>query len=284
MLGLFLVLAATSIRLSAADRRWQSHYPWLVLGAYTLISGAATAIARLGFGFTMAADTRYVVFSVMLYIGVVGLGFTIYEKIRDRGNLRRAGNFVGVIAGFVILALWASTFAAERRTLKKFTEYRTHLQWVLRWAEAVPRNPELSWLSPFPETPEVIHTLHEHDALRPRLMSETLTRAVNQSPGVGNESTGALEQAVKDGTGRLWVKGWTQAADCVVVGLQTPGRWEPRWVIEVGARSTVNDRAKFLRPLLVGDIAGNAPTIRAWAIDLKTDQAFPLPGEIALQP
>jgi hypothetical protein len=141
VLGLFLFLAAISIWLTANDGRWQPHYPWMVLGAYTLISGAATAIARVGFGFTMAADPRYVVFSVMLYIAIVGLGFTIYEKIWDRGNLRRAGQFFGAIAVLVILALWASTFTAERGSLKKFTEYRTHLQWVLRWADAVPRNP-----------------------------------------------------------------------------------------------------------------------------------------------
>ncbi|HEX4631156.1 MAG TPA: hypothetical protein VH188_09345 [Chthoniobacterales bacterium] len=284
VLGLFLFLAAISIWLTANDRRWQPHYPWMVLGAYTLISGAATAIARVGFGFTMAADPRYVVFSVMLYIAIVGLGFTIYEKIWNRGNLRRACQFFGAIAVLVILALWASTFTAERRSLKKFTEYRTHLQWILRWADAVPQNPELVWLSPYPETPQVIQTLHEHDALRPRRVSETVTRAITEPPGGGNPSTGVLERAVADGSGRLWVKGWALAADCVVIGLQTPGRWEPRWVVETSARSPANNQDTFSRPLLIGDISGNAPTIKAWAIDLKTDRAFPLAGEIALQP
>lgn len=299
VLGLFLSLAAISAWLMAKDRRWQSHYPWLVLGAYTLISGAVTAVARLGFGLTMAADARYTVFTVMLYIAIVGLAFTIYEKLGNRSYVKRSAKLLGAVAGIILLALWASTFTAERRVLKKFTEYRTHLQLVLRWADALPENPELIWFSRDPETPRIIHTLAQHDALRPRLVSEALAQAVNAPPNAKDESAGFLEQAIPDGHGRLWVKGWArvpdgdQPADCVIVGLETATGWQPRWVVETGGKRSnftakrgpaVPEHAGFFYPLIASKIPAEGAIMRAWAIDLGRDRAYPLAGEIRIQP
>jgi hypothetical protein len=279
ILLLFLSLAATAAWLTAGDRRQcRSHYPWLVLGVYTLVSGAVTARARLGFGFTMAADARYTVFTVMLVIATIGLAFTVYENLGDRRRLKTVGRFCGAVAGIALLVLWTSTFNAERRILKKFTEYRKHLQLVMRWADAIPQNPELAWLSPYPEMRQTIHTLAEHDVLRPRLVSATLARAVSAAPADGNESAGALEQAFPDGNGRLWVKGWAGVADCVVVGLETGGRWRPRWVL--GTRSDQPGRGDFSRALLASDVTGEGAVVKAWAIDLERDQAYPLAGEI----
>ncbi|HEV2803918.1 MAG TPA: hypothetical protein VGW57_03195 [Chthoniobacterales bacterium] len=283
---LFLSLVAAAVWLTATDRRQcRSHYPWVVLGAYTLISGAATARARLGFGFEMAADARYTVFTVLLVIATIGLAFTVYENLGDRARLKIVARFSGVVAGIVLLAFWAATFTAERRILKKFTEYRNHLQLVLRWADAIPENPELAWLSPYPEMRQTIHTLAEHDVLRPRLVSATLARAVNAAPPAENASAGMLEQAVPDGNGRLSVKGWTRMpggdrpADCVVVGLETDGRWQPRWV--VGTRSSHGDFSRFL---LANDVAPDGVIVKAWAVDLEAGRVYPLAGEIRLAP
>jgi hypothetical protein len=256
-------------------------------------------VARLGFGFTMAADARYTVFTVMLYIAIVGLAFTLYEKLGNRGYVERSTKLLGAVAGIILLALWVSTFTAERRILKKFTEYRLHLELVLRWADALPENPELLWLSPYPETAGIIRTLAEHDALRPRLVSEALAQAVNAPPNAKDESAGLLEQAIPDGNGRLWVKGWARVpdgdrpADCVIVGLETATGWEPRWVFETGGkqsnldaerRVTVPKGAGFIRPVIATNIAADGAVMRAWAIDLARSRAYPLAGEIRIQP
>jgi hypothetical protein len=283
---LFLSLVVAAVRLTATDRRpFRSHYPWVVLGAYTLISGAAAALARLGFGFAMAADARYTVFTVLLVIATIGLAFTVYQNLGDRARWKIVARFGGVVAGIVLLAFWVATFTAERRILKKFTEYRNHLQLVLRWADAIPENPELAWLSPYPEMPQTIHTLAEHDVLRPRLVSATLARAVNAAPRAENASAGVLEQAVPDGNGRLSVKGWTRVpgsdrpADCVVVGLETTGRWRPLWV--VGTRSSHGDFSRFL---LASEVVPDGVIVKAWAVDLEAERVYPLAGEIRLGP
>lgn len=283
VLGLFLTLAASSVRLAAKDGQWQAHYPWWVLGAYTLISGAATAVARLGFGLTMAADARYTVFTVMLYLAIVGLAFTIHQKLEDGSYRKRAGKLIGAVAGLIVVVLWVSTLTAERRVLKKFTEYRMHLQHVMRWADAIPENPELAWLSPYPETPRIIHTLGEHGALRPRLVGKDLLRAVAEMPKAGNAAGGILERAAPDGMGRLVVKGWARIpdqdrpADCVVVGLVKDDRWQPRWVLGIGDKG-----AEFSRALFAPDLPAAGVTVLAWGIDLRDERAFPLAGEIKI--
>jgi hypothetical protein len=193
---------------------------------------------------------------------------------------------VGIGAAVVLLALGVSTFNSEWRFLKKSAAYRKHLLMVFRWADALPRNPELVWITPYPHTPEVIHLLAERDVLRPRPVSKTLAQAVHAAPsGSGAEAAGVLQQAIPDGNGRLWVKGRAlvpdenRAADCVVVGWETAAGWEPRWVIETGDSSSVD----FSRPLIAAVPQGGA-TLKAWAIDLKRDRAYPLAGAITVAP
>ena len=289
VVAFFLVLAGISIWLVAKYRPWQPYYPWLVLGAYTLISGAITAFARLGFGFEIATDNRYTVFTVMFYIAVIGLAFTVFEGLRADKFVRRAGVLLGTAAAVVLLALGASTFKSEWRFLKKSAAYRKHLLQVFRWAEAIPQNPELTWLTPYPDTPQIIHLLAEHDVLRPRPVSMTLSQTVHARPS-GSGAAGVLEQATPDGNGRLLVKGWARVpgenrpADCVVIGWETAAGWQPRWVLETGEKGTgLVERSGFSRPLL-GSAPEGAAVLRAWAIDLKRDQAHPLAGSVSVAP
>lgn len=276
---LFLALAGTTGWLMAKRGEWRSHYPWLVLGAYALISGAITAVARLGFTFAIATDAHYTVFTVVLYIAVIGLALTVYEQARPQKFLARIGTVLATVA---ILVLWVSTFTAERRLLKKFTEYRNHMLLVFRWAEAIPRNPELAWLSPYAEMPQTISTLAQHDVLRPRVVSKTLAQTVNSAPAQLGSNAGVLEQATPDGNGRFWVKGSARIpdenrpADCVVVGWETAAGWEPRWVVELNGPT-------FSWPL-IAHIPPTGAILRAWAIDLERDRAYAMAGAIHLTP
>jgi hypothetical protein len=289
VVAFFMLLTSVSIWLVTKHRPWRPHYPWLVLGAYTLISGAITAVARLGFGFESATDNRYTVFSVMLYIAVAGLAFTVYEALRGDKNIRRGGVLLGAAAAVVLLALGASTFNAEWRFLKKSAAYRKHLLLVFRWAEAIPQNPELNWLTPYPDTPQVIHLLAEHDVLRPRPVSTTLAHAVNDLPTAsGAGESGVLEQAIPDGNGRVRVKGWARVpdknrpADCVVIGWETATGWQPQWVVETGQKEPDSvERWGFSR-LLLGSAPAGGAILRAWAIDLERDRVYPLAGGISV--
>lgn len=277
----FLGLAGIALWLMAKRKEWRAHYPWLVLGAYALISGAITAVARLGFTLSIATDAHYTVFTVVLYIAVVGLAFTVSAQLGEK--MARPGAVLAVVAALVLLIVWAPTFTAQRLLLRKLTEYRNHMLLVLRWAEALPHNPELAWLSPYPEMPQTISTLAQHDVLRPRLVSKSLAAAVRAVPPNESGTAGLLEQATPDGNGRFLVKGrarlpeTNRPADCVVVGWETATGWEPRWVVETGSNGD------FARPLVANVPAGGA-TFRAWAIDLQLERAYPLAAAISVTP
>jgi hypothetical protein len=190
---------------------------------------------------------------------------------------------LGVAVALVLLSLGASTFNSEWRFLKKSAAYRKHLALVFRWADAIPQNPELQWMTPYPETPEVIHVLAEHDILRPRPVSKSLAQAINAPPIAGGAEAGILEQATPDGNGRLLVKGrarlpdGNRPADCVVVGWKIAGGWEPRWVVET------TDGGTFSGPMLA-TVPARGALLRAWAIDLERNRAYALAGEIYLAP
>ena len=281
----FVALAALSAWLIMSRRDWRPHYPWLILGAYTLISGAMTARARLGFGFALATDNHYTVFTVMLYLAVVGLAFSNYEQLHGNRFVRRGGVILGVGAALVLLVLAASTFNAEWRFLKKSAASRKHLLLVFRWADAIPKNPEITWMTPYPDTAEVIHLLAAHGILRPRPVGKTLAQAINAVPNAVGTEAGVLEQAIPNGNGRFWVKGRARvpdedrAADCVVLGWETAAGWEPRWVIETVDKSSAN----FSRPV-IASVPESGATLRAWAIDLKRERPFALAGRINVHP
>jgi hypothetical protein len=140
--------------------------------------------------------------------------------------------------------------------------------------------------------PQIIHTLAEHDSLRPRPVSRTLAQAVQTLPMAQDESAGRLQEAIPDGNGRVWVKGWARLpesdrpADCVVLGLDTAAGWQPQWVMEPGGKPSevVAEPGSFFRPLIARPPAADGAVIRACAVDLQRERAYPLAGAIKIAP
>lgn len=202
----------------------------------------------------------------------------------------------------VILTFWAITFKKERRLLRIFTHAWEHSLLVLRWSEAIPQNPELGLLSPYPlrETVGTIRTLAENDALRPRLVSQRLASAVNERPNTNAASAGTLDAASLDATSHLAFQGWARVpdqerpADCVVLGFETSdGVWKPFLVVETGEKrpavarhfgSGALARAGFSGRVDATSLPRGDVTMRAWAIDLQNERAFPMAGAVSLQP
>jgi hypothetical protein len=202
----------------------------------------------------------------------------------------------------VILALWAITFKKERRLLRIFKPAWEHSLLVMRWSVAIPENPEIGLLTPDPlwQTVATIRTLAENDALRPRLVSPRLADAVNQRPNTDATSAGTLNEATREATGHLSFQGWARLpdqdrpADCVVLGFETPdGAWKPFCVFETGGNrpdvartlgSAALTRAGFSGRVDAASLPRGDITLKAWAIDLKKERAFPMGGATRLPP
>ncbi|HVF72537.1 MAG TPA: hypothetical protein VM940_13095 [Chthoniobacterales bacterium] len=304
VLGGFILILFTGLVIAAvvqARRKtaeWRRYYPWLVLGCYALISGCVVALGRLGFGASMAGDARYTASSVFLYIAVAGLGFTLLARTDER---RRAPAITWLaVTGSVLLLIlcWVVTFQKERRIWRRLARWSGHLSLVVRWSEAIPQNPDLVFLSPYPlpETARTIRTLSERDILRPRLVGPALASAVREIPAEQSPNAGRLEEVKGDTHSRLFCRGWAwipeqnRAADCVVLGWEkSDGRLDPLYVVETGGKRSdlvpqigaAHSSAGFSATLDARTLPENA-TIRAWAIDLKTEQAFPMDGAVKL--
>ena len=302
ILFLFGGLAAVAIWQMRRGGNWRSHYPWLALGCYTLISGCVAAMARLGFDYSMAGDARYTAFSAFLYVAVLGLGFSVYSETKPRALTARIALSAAVVSLVVILTLWAITFKKERRLLRIFTPAWKHSLLVMRWSAAIPQNPEIGLLTPDPlrQTVGTIRTLAENDALRPRLVSQKLASAINERPDVNATSAGTLDAVRLEATGHLAFQGWARVpdqdrpADCVVLGFETSdGGWKPFCVFETGGNRPDVARHFGRSGLTLSGFSGRVDatslprgdiTMKAWAIDLQNERAFPLGGPVRLQP
>lgn len=301
LLFLFAGLTTAAFRQMRRTGTWQPYYPWLVLAGFTLISAAISAIARLGFDHSMAGDSRYTAFSAFFYVALVGLGWSVYVQTKESQLKTRIIFPAAVVLFLLVLMLWAVTFKTERRLLRSDREARKHTQLLVQWIDAIPQNPEIAYSSPYSpgETIDTIRTVAAHDALRPRLVSHPLASAVNELPNAMNGSAGTLEQATLDGSRHLFCKGWTRvpdqnrAPDCVVLGFETDdGRWQPFCVTETGEKrpdiaeksgSAPLARAGFSRSIDAKSLPRGGVTMRAWAIDLQNERAFPMAGAIRLQ-
>jgi hypothetical protein len=302
VLFIFVGLTIAAARQIRRMGSWQPYYPWFVLACYAPTSGGMAAVARLGFDYSMAGDSRYTAFSAFLYIAVVGLGFSVCAQAKAPWLPRRIALAAALVSLVVVGDFWTITFQKERRLLQIFTPERQHLLLVLRWSEALPQNPEISLLSPYPVRAVIstIRTLAEHDALRPRLVSPKLASAVKERPNIEAATTGVLDEARIESGNKLVFQGWAfvpdqnRPADCIVVGFETPdGSWNPFCVFETGgSRPDVArhfghaglERAGFSGRVDATSLPRGEIILKAWAIDLQNERAFPIAGAVSPQP
>ncbi|HEX8489646.1 MAG TPA: hypothetical protein VF626_01395, partial [Chthoniobacterales bacterium] len=298
---IFVGLTIAALRQIRRTGRWQPHYPWFVLACYTLLSGGIAAVARLGFDYSMAGDSRYTAFSAFFYIAIVGFGFSVWAQARAHWLTPRIAFSAAIVSLVVIGAFWTITFTKERQLLQNFTAERQHLLLVLRWSEAIPQNPDFSLLSPYPvrDVLRTIRTLAEHDALRPRLVGPKLADAVKEPPNTELATTGVLDEARIESASQLVFQGWAfvpdqnRPADCIIVGFETPdGAWNPFCVVQTGgSRPDVArhfghaalERAGFSARVDATSLPGGPIILKAWAIDLQNERAFPIAGAVSPQ-
>jgi hypothetical protein len=296
---MLLFASALGLAFEAIRRRkdWRTFYPWLLTGAYACATGVITAIGRLGFGVQQALDTRYVAFSLFFYIALLGLFFALYcSRVRAGSAALRASfltNTAWTIAFFVLL--WTASYRKNLRVLAENHKYRVHLLHTLEWIEPIPDNPDLALIFPYVgRLKEWVAILDTCRMLRVPFVRGSLATAVQQSPPSSDGLNGQIETCNIDPEGALHATGWAwlpernRRADCVVIGCEhIDGIFKPLAVLETGvARHDLSKaqhnpymfRAGFEGSLkLPNDVTANS-FLKGWAIDLRTQKAWPLAG------
>ena len=292
-------LAGTFVVLRKNRERWPAYYPWLLLLGFALSSGAMIALGRVNIGVDNVFNTwlngfsgmHYNVTSVFAYIAVIGLLFNFFEdRIRSAPRLRIRFLFGVAVCGALLAVAWIGMFSEELIRLKQFQDNRRRARTAVIWSDALPRNPELLLAYPFPEGfPPRVAQMRAAGLLNLPKVSDSLRQAISSVPSGGKPETGELEVS-EPWPGHFWFKGWARspskkaAADYVVLGWQGPdnsfhpftaiptGRVRPKVEEEFGPLS---EKSGFDQEV---DISALPPevTIRAWAIDWDSQEAFPM--------
>ena len=95
VLSLWLVASANAIMLISRGAAWRHFYPWFLISVYALSSGLITAFGRVGFGVEQALSSRYAIFSLFIYLGLLGTTFALYCYEPDGAIPRRHRWIIG---------------------------------------------------------------------------------------------------------------------------------------------------------------------------------------------
>jgi hypothetical protein len=299
-LGAFAALLVAAIKVAQREGNFRRSYPWVVIAAYALLSGAITASGRMHFGIHSATASRYAVVVVFFYIGLTGLAASLYEVRITAGH--QTGSRLVFASGLTMglfTAGWLSSFTTQFAHVGVVREERKDLALAVQWIPAIPDNPDLALAKVPPQViAEKAIALSTYEALRPRFISPSLASLVRENPSEGDLSVGTFRSARFSAdhrlllTGMAWLPYRNARADCVVVGYtNSDGALTPFTVFQpTYKRERLKEQFDVKRLPPNGFAASIDPTnlpmgtlaLRAWAVDMRAERALPLAGTITV--
>jgi hypothetical protein len=296
-LATFAALVIAARRVGSWNGNFWRFYPWIAIAAYPLLTGTIVAPGRMHFGINSATPSRYAVVVVFFYIGLAGLAASLYDVWGSASH--RTGSRLPFASGLTLglfIAGWLSSFTTELSRVSVVHEERKDLALAVQWIPVIPLNPDLALAKVPPEViTEKALALSNYDAVRPRLIPQSVASAVRQNPAQGDPQIGTLGLARFGDDRRLLLTGtawlpWRNArTDCIVVGYtNSDGGLKPFTVFRPRATLKGQLDIKRLQPngFAASIDAANLPkgmlTLRAWAVDMRAKRAFPMAGAITV--
>ena len=289
--ALWIVAAANATMLLSRGAPWRHFYPWFLISVYGLSSGVITAMGRVGFGLEQALSTRYAIFSLFIYLGLVGTTFALYCYDQDTvGAYRRPWI---VIASIAVIALsapaWRFCLHDAKQKANRTGERNARLLCALECIDVFPTNPDLKLIFPYPDVLSIrAHAIAGAGLLRCHLLSP---RLLDQLKEITHSSTdlshGRLETAIVQ-ENALITSGWIWSSkknrNCILIAFKKPtGQVALMSVIAPTiARPDIERRYQHERMKPVG-FRDQTPVsmlgegrIEAWAVDTTAEVAWPL--------
>jgi hypothetical protein len=296
VLALWIVALTITIRLLVCGAQWRHFYPWLLISLYGLSSGLITAMGRVGFGVQQALSSRYAIFSLFIYLGLVGTTFALYSYEQDQAVLRRRRWIIGLATGVIALAVpaWCFSFLRGEQLMIQVAQRSARLLCAFEWIDAFPENPDLKLIFPFVNVLRIrAHTVVGAGLLHCHLLSPRLLDQLKEPQHSSDASHGQLEAAtVRDNT--LITSGWIPSSpkkpNCALIALRKPtGQLALMSVVAATiSRPDIERRYQHerMKPVEFWDqIPLSMPAegiIEAWAVDASAEVAWPLAGSTSL--
>jgi hypothetical protein len=272
----------------------QRSMPWVMLGAYSLVTGALVTVGRVGFGVGHATTTRYAAFSLYLLVGLVYLLPLVVGDAAQKGYLstsrlallKRLGAVAAallVLAHVVIFALVVRHSAANwRRSLLRAKACMLFIE-VSPEERCLTRSfyPDVRLLR------ERAESLDRMGYLRPPLVREGRMRELDAGESCVDGSFKLLSTEggayVAEGNAHLPRRGG-EPADAVVLAHGTTDEDQTAFALaEVGATGARDDPS-WRKSFSSSALPAVAPVlITAWAFDAEEGKAYKLCGINAIE-
>ena len=276
---------------------------WLMLGAYSFITGIMVTIGRMGFGPNQALSSRYITFSVYLLVSLCYLVPIILDDLRRRGLLAQTKSTIPRLISFALsslILLHLLNSAAAVRQMAWMKMRRLQAKACLLFIDAVP-NECLS--KGFPDLGVLrarANAINDLGFLRPSLIKsnkiEEIAVPITEDPG----SYGEFEKLSKSETAVFVAIGWAclpergEPADAVLLTYQkdqgdplilafTEMRiYQPSFAALFMNAPPSNWR--WQKSISLDTVPVAPPvSISAWAFDATTGKAYKLHGTYIIE-
>jgi hypothetical protein len=307
--ALIVVTFSALIFLRCNKSRWRNYYPWMLIGIFSLATGALTAVGRVGIGTDLVFNTwfsgfssmRYNATAVFAYVALIGLAFNLYaDWLRHESDLRTTV-LVTLTACCTLLGVaWSHMVSEELKRVRSFQENRKRARTAVEWIRVLPDNPEIFWAYPYPEGFwQRIDEMDRFGLIKFPILSENVRNLVSASPPLADGEAGYLDNFYSQPGGHLRFVGWARnprkntPADYVVLGWEDQNdSFHPLITLLTGHarpdvakafQSPALKNAGFDQDCDVRKLPDRTVTIKGWAIDLAQREAFPLGGSLRLR-
>jgi hypothetical protein len=263
--------------------------PWLMLGAYALITGALVTVGRVGFGVAHATTTRYVAFSLYLLVALVYLLPCIVEDAARRryltaGRLALLERFGALTAALLVLAHVVIFALVVRHSAADWRRMMLRGKACVLFLEVVPGErcqPE-GRFSDLGLMRERAESLDRMGYLRPPLVKQDRMRDLAAGESCAEGSLKLLPAqdgaVIAEGTARLPRRGG-EPADAVVLAY---GRTLADQTLFALAVTGARDDPSWHKTLPPGALpTGPGVEVTAWAFDAEEGKAYRLCGNRA---
>jgi hypothetical protein len=268
--------------------------PWFALGLYSITCGILAALGRIAWGISQALESRYVSFSLYLFVAVIALVGLIARYFRQRTQAHTVrvavlSALVLLSAAYLILHVRCATASLE---MFRIRSANTRLGYgAVLFSPVLDTSSILEKVSyPRPDfvrkNADLLDQLH---LLRPPLIRTTDISQLRTAKADGTVALGWFD-STKEKDEQITAFGWAalimkkRPADCVVLAFSEAGAWRIFAISSaVVPRPDVAQKLKDSRYWWTGwhavypaNVVPPGARVSAWALDARDAKLYEL--------